>query len=59
MLGLQNVCFFYVFNIFNRYEMIFGSTINNHDSNLRAYILENVNRVKVKFCMASNVIISF
>lgn len=39
--------------------MIFGTTINNHDSNLRAYILENVNRVKVKFCMASNVIISF
>lgn len=43
--------FFYVFNVFTGYEMIFGSTINNHDSNLRAYILENVNCVKVKFCL--------
>lgn len=40
MLGLQNVFFFNVFNVFNRYEMIFGSTINNHDSNLRAYIFK-------------------
>lgn len=52
--------FFNVFNVFTGYEMIFGSTINNHDSNLRAYIFKKkVNRVKVKCCMASNVIISF
>lgn len=51
--------FLFFFNVVTGYEMIFGSAINNHDSNLRAYILENVNRVKVKFCMASNVIISF